>query len=744
MPPLPRPSTSRHLARETLRFDRSQVSYSLAVRDAVGVAAPLALGVWFGQPALGLTAAVGALNVGFSDGHDPYRARLVRMLVASLLSALSVFAGATLGHHDALAVLVTMVWAFAGGMLVVLGPTASQVGTTTMVLVLIYGAEPMPVGRAAGAAALVCLGGLWQAVLSSGAWPARGRAPERHAMADAWRALAAWAGSAPEQQDAPPATTATTAAGDVLTTLRADRGPTVEALLSLYNQLERARPALVSLAEQRRRLLASEGAEAASAVDAVFRALAQAFSSVAALLDADMPSPREVGAPASGVPGGDALEDAVRALARVVADAGVPGDAGRVALSNARALAGQVRAAAELAPLVGTGGPWEALASWTSVTVKKDTKATSGERPPMSPLLVLRGRTLRPLLLANLSPRSTAFRHALRLALCVGLGDTLARAAGWPHGYWLPMTVAIVLRPDFTTTMTRGFARVIGTLLGLGVASLLVFVTPSPAALVVLAALCVLLMRGEGRANYLLLAACVSAFIVVLFALLGAPPLATIEARGLATLGGGALALVVYALWPTWEHTQAPVALAELLDAYRGYFVALTAMLLHPERRDDALLAHTRRAARLARTNAEASLARWSTEPRRFEPGRRSLDEPHAALDRATRLLASARRFVRYTMVLEAGLAQAEPVPEATSIDAFARDVETTLRALAERLRGQPANLDALPDLRAEQLALRERCGDDPRLAPVATETDRITNATNTMTALVRELSAPS
>ena len=68
---------------------------------------------------------------------------------------------------------------------------------------------------------------------------------------------------------------------------------------------------------------------------------------------------------------------------------------------------------------------------------------------------------------------SAAFRHAIRLAVCVALAAAVGRAVSWHRTYWLPMTVAIVLKPDFTATFSRGVLRVTGTLTGLAFATLL-------------------------------------------------------------------------------------------------------------------------------------------------------------------------------------------------------------------------------------------------------------------------------
>ena len=61
-------------------------------------------------------------------------------------------------------------------------------------------------------------------------------------------------------------------------------------------------------------------------------------------------------------------------------------------------------------------------------------------------------------------------RHALRLAVAVGVATAVAQSTGWPHEYWLPMTVVWVSRPDRTGTSTRVIGRTLGTILGIGIA----------------------------------------------------------------------------------------------------------------------------------------------------------------------------------------------------------------------------------------------------------------------------------
>ena len=58
------------------------------------------------------------------------------------------------------------------------------------------------------------------------------------------------------------------------------------------------------------------------------------------------------------------------------------------------------------------------------------------------PVAIPRARDILTTVGANLSPRSAAFRHAVRLAVAVGLAEATYRMAALPRGYWMPMTAA--------------------------------------------------------------------------------------------------------------------------------------------------------------------------------------------------------------------------------------------------------------------------------------------------------------
>ncbi len=150
-------------------------------------------------------------------------------------------------------------------------------------------------------------------------------------------------------------------------------------------------------------------------------------------------------------------------------------------------------------------------------------------------------RTLR----ANLGLDAIPFRYALQLALTLGLAAFCARRLDLPNGYWAPMTALLVLRTDFRETLTRGLARVIGTILGAGLATLLAAsLRPGPLALAALIVVCAWLCYSVVTVNYGAFSICITAYIAFLLAFAGLPEGEVALHRVANTLLGGTLALL--------------------------------------------------------------------------------------------------------------------------------------------------------------------------------------------------------
>ena len=681
------------------QLQRQKIDPWLSARNTLGLALPLGAGIALGNIPAALTAAIGALNVSYSDSHDPYILRARRMLAASALVSGAVFAGAICGNHHLLSIPIAGAWAFAAGMLVALSTTAADLGIISLVTLVVFAAKPLPIVSAALSALFALCGALIQTILSLAFWPIRRYAPERNALAALYMGLARAAVAAHDVFQPPLASEESTQAQTALASLAGDYSINGERYRSLLSQAERNRLALFALLRLRVRIAREvPESQANRLLDDYLQSAAKVLEAIGSeLLTPERKTPAEQ----------------ERAIMRSIAEQlraqcadGGPALAGMLVDARVQvdALNGQFRSAWDLAAHATPSGmadfardevrrPWHLRLSGTLATLR-----------------------------ANLSLRSAACRHAIRLAVCVALGDAVGRGFGLHRSYWLPMTVAIVLKPDFASTFSRGVLRLAGTFLGLIFSTALFHVLPAaPGAQAAAIIALMFVLRCWGPANYGILVVAVTGMVVLLLAMAGVSPKEVIVARGINTAIGGVIALAAYWLWPTWERPRLQDTMAQMLDAYREYFHLIREGYIQTGASFEYALDRARLAARRARSNLEASFDRL-----RAEPGAGPPPPPG--------IMASSHRLIHAIMALEAGLKGSRPAPARPAFRRFADDVEVTLHSLAGALRGSPLARADLPDLREDHYAL-SHSGDPAaeRYALVNVETDRVTNSLNTM-----------
>ncbi len=695
-------SPLRSLWLNLIRFDADRLNRWMGLRNAFGVALPIALFIDLGYPAYAVVAGMGALNVAAADGTDAYRSRATRMLASTCLGATAIFLGSIAGNYGSLSFCLAILWSFATGMLVALGTSAADIGMLSLVSLFIYMARPTSIEQALWSGLFAIGGGVLQTGLSVLPWPLKRFAPERSAIGDFYVALSSAAVAPPDPYGAPLATAQSNLAREALSAIARDHSVEGERYYLLVSQAERIRIALFALTRIGERMKREEGgAEASASVQLALRAASNLLQAIAGQFQ-NRPLPELTP---------DWLEQIQSsALALGAAGQGDPALLGaqmRDARSQVDALAGQLRAALELAQRVTPAGE--------SVAIQREALV------PWRLRLTNEIATLR----ANLSLDSSACRHAIRLSLCVMIGLTIAASFSLPRSYWLAMTIALVLKPDFGSTFSRGILRLAGTYVGLLLATLLFhFLSPAQSVDVLWIAVLVFIQRWVGRANYGILVVAISALIVFLLSLTGIPPKEVIGARALNTTIGGALALAIYWIWPTRERTQVPPALASMLDAYRLYFQCVSRAFIDALSTAPQELDRLRMDARRARSNVETSVDRLSAEP--------GVDP--ALLRLINAMLASSHRFIHAVMSMEAGLELSHAAPARDAFRKFSHDLEKTLYFLAACLRGSAITRGDLADLREDHNQL-VHSGDmlNDRYALVNVETDRMTNSLNTL-----------
>ena len=684
------------LWRTAVRLDRSKITPFIAIRNALAIALPLAVGTALHAPLAAVAITTGALNVAFSDGYDPYPQRARRMLSWSALGGVAVFIGAATGGASVPATLVAAVWAFVAGMLMAVGSRAGDLGLNTLVTVIVFASRPMTAESAAYAGLLVFAGGVLQTSFALLLWPIRRRRAEQEAVGQAYLELAEAIHPDADAASAAFLHAPVAAVQDTLNALGRDHTLEGERYRLLFDQASRIRVSAFAL-----RHAMGNGSEA-EAVHHARRLLALAS---------------------------EVLEGLGRCMR-----AGTILPTGSVFLSQVNEIAKSARQSGASERL---GAATEALAGQLRVVVQLAARTVAEGMPPVAGRAVTASWSL-PIsswietLRANRDFGSTFFRHAVRLAVCVAVGDAIGRSVDWTRTYWIPMTVAVILKPDFGSTFSRGALRLLGTFSGLVLATILYHVMPAtPWTQLLLVGAFALLLRWLGPANYGVFSATVAGLVVFLIAATGVAPIETVTARAINTAAGGILALLAYALWPTWERAQVRQAMAEMLDRCRDYFHAVARRLERDDKELEAALEDSRLTWRLARSNAEASVDRLSGEPG-------ATQEQLALLNS---MLASSHGVAYSVMVLEAELRHVAPVALDGASLAFLHDAEFTLYFLAAALRGTPSALEGLPNLRKSHRRLAEaREGLAPGYDFLAEETDRLTVSLNTLREQVERL----
>lgn len=150
----------------------------------------------------------------------------------------------------------------------------------------------------------------------------------------------------------------------------------------------------------------------------------------------------------------------------------------------------------------------------------------------------------------ELTLRGKTAAYVARLALALLVSTAIYRYFHVRNGYWIPMTALLVLKPQWTGTLSRGIARMVGTVGGAGIALALAHLLPFPewviAAMVIVSAWACFALQAV---NYAMFSVFVTLYIVFLFHFGGFSQTAAAHIRLVNTIVGGAIALVIDATW---------------------------------------------------------------------------------------------------------------------------------------------------------------------------------------------------
>ncbi|MFF4487510.1 FUSC family protein [Streptomyces sp. NPDC001544] len=473
------------------------VNLPAMARAAIGMSAPLAVGLATGHAQYGALASMGALSGVIGDTADAYRMRLLNIAVPQLFGALGVTLGALVFGQGWLAVVAVTGVALVSGMISTIGAVASVSGLLLLLNAVIGAGLPLP-GPWWLAPALMTGGGLLVLLLTLLAWPLRSGVPERTAVAGTYRTVAALlAASGTDRTDE----------------YDAARHAVTQSLNQSYDLILAHRARHHGRSRELTRLLAQ-----LNAITPVVEAAPMAHL-------AGRPLPPEIPA-------------AVRHLAQAV-DTGYTGPIDlRIptpTTETARAVDHALRHAAEVV---------------TSPDV--DPRGIDDRLGRPAALGVRTARAARNVVLS-----AHSWRYGLRLALCIGIAQALVSLVPVPRSYWVALTITFVLKPDFGSVFSRALLRALGTVAGLLIAAAVLAEVPRgwwdvPVILILAPLIPALTPRGYGYQT-----AAITPVILLLSDILNHQGTALLVPRLLDSLLGCAIALVAgYLLWPESWHTR--------------------------------------------------------------------------------------------------------------------------------------------------------------------------------------------
>lgn len=497
-----------------LRAQPAPVNWPAVVRAAVAIALPLAVGLAVDRPFYGALASMGALNGVISDTAAAYRVRIPTIAIPQLFGAVGVTVGALVYGRGWVAVAAVTGVALVSGMISTIGAVASASGLVLLLTCVVGAGLPMP-GEWWLAPLLMCGGGLLVLLLALLAWPLRSGVPERAAVADTYRKVAA-----------------------LLTAVDGDT-----------QDYDAARHAVTQSLNQSYDIVLAHRARHHGRSPELARLLAQ-LNAITPVVEA-APAAR-----LSGIRLPPEIPEAVRHLASAV-ETGYTGPIGLKtpvpATETARAVDHALRHAAEVV-----------------ATPDVDPRGIDDRLGRPAALSIRAARAAR-----NVALSAASWRYGLRLALCIGIAQVLVSIIAVPRSYWVALTITFVLKPDFGSVFSRALLRALGTVAGLVIAAAVLAEVPRgwwdvPVLLILAPLIPALTPRGYGYQT-----AAITPVILLLSDVLNREGTGLLLPRLVDSLIGCAIALVAgYLLWPESWHTRVGDRLAGAVEDTARYVEA--------------------------------------------------------------------------------------------------------------------------------------------------------------------------
>lgn len=219
---------------------------------------------------------------------------------------------------------------------------------------------------------------------------------------------------------------------------------------------------------------------------------------------------------------------------------------------------------------------------------------------------------------SHLHFQSQLFRHAIRLSLVVLSACAIVQFFELERGYWILLTGLFVCQPNYSATKLRLKQRIIGTIAGVIIGSLLPYFTSTLEAKLGIVVLSSTLFYFFRTNNYSFSTFFITIQVLAGFDIMGFDIYDAMGSRIMDTLIGTGIAwFAVTYLWPDWKYLQLSEVSQKAIAHNAEYLLYITAQLQFGKI-DDAKYRTIRRYAYESATALSNTVSNMNNEPQKY------------------------------------------------------------------------------------------------------------------------------
>lgn len=227
---------------------------------------------------------------------------------------------------------------------------------------------------------------------------------------------------------------------------------------------------------------------------------------------------------------------------------------------------------------------------------------------------------------SNLSLQSNIFRHSLRLTIAAIVAYFAGQLLAFGHGYWILLTVIVILKPGYSLSKKRNIQRLGGTLIGVAIGWVILFFVTNNTAIFILLLLSMTGGYSFIRWKYTAGVVLITMFLLFMFHIMEPTDFnEVVEERVVDTVLGcviGFLASIL--LPPVWERQRIGEMMQKLINDITEYFESV-AWVFTGVPYDREVSKEKRKLAWVSLANVSDAFTRMLSEPKSKRSGSKEL-----------------------------------------------------------------------------------------------------------------------